>query len=349
VSCRNVSNSLVPWLDRNINCRVGSGEDFIGGLSNAIIGLKKGEKAMFGVSPRLAYTSSGADMNNRKRPGSWVVVEVEIVKVKSESSKEKKKEKKEKSSTAHEEDHSHAQTQQPAAPQQSPGSPQSDVTARMAKLSAQGGGQRMAPVVTGTDLRRSFHENDPQYQQQQQQQQQHHHHHQPAQEYAQQQQQQQQQQPPQQNYSQPPQQHQQHQQQAYQQQAPQQQHSQQPQQQQQQQQQHHPHQQQQHNNSNQYAVALVEGQGVRSYYADNNFNNNNFGQQNNPYQNQYPGNQSNLYKAPNIFNSGSSGNNAFGSNQNGINNSPSGGKLSDQQFAQLQQMLSQLQTGVVQV
>jgi chemotaxis protein histidine kinase CheA len=185
--------------------------------------------------------------------------------------------------------------------------------------------------------------------QHQQHQQQHHHHHQPAQEYAQQQQQQQQQQPPQQNYSQPPQQHQQHQQQAYQQQAPQQQHSQQPQQQQQQQQQHHPHQQQQHNNSNQYAVALVEGQGVRSYYADNNFNNNNFGQQNNPYQNQYPGNQSNMYNAPNNFNSGSSGNNAFGSNQNGINNSPSGGKLSDQQFAQLQQMLSQLQTGVVQV
>lgn len=58
--------------------------NWVGGLSEAIRGLRKGDKAIIGLSPRVLYSSKSSNglMDSRKFPASWLVVEVEIVKVK---------------------------------------------------------------------------------------------------------------------------------------------------------------------------------------------------------------------------------------------------------------------------
>jgi hypothetical protein len=270
-----------------------------------------------------------------------MLVEVEVVKVKSESSKDKKKEKKEKEkSPVHQEEDI-----------QSSSPPQSDVTARMAKLSAQGGGQKLAGIMSHNDSARRSSESEH-YQPPQQQ------HHQLQQQPA----------PQQSQYSQPPAQHQQPIQQPPQQQQPIQQP---PQQQQQHQQSHYAQQanqqpvyhqnptgqyqppQTQQQTSNQYAVALVEGQGVRSFYAGQHDMNGAGGypQNNNPYHNQYgqPNQQQPFQQQGNavggMFGHGSQLQNQY----NGAQPSSGGPNFGDHQFSQLQQMLAQLQAGMVQL
>ena len=72
----------------------------LGGLTDSLLGLTKGDHCLIGIPPSIFYsntTTSGSslvDITSRNYPGAWLLVEVEIVKVKSNDSKNNKKEKK---------------------------------------------------------------------------------------------------------------------------------------------------------------------------------------------------------------------------------------------------------------
>ena len=71
-------------------------EEVVAGLTTALVGLRKGDRFMLGVSPKVAYKiTEGGFINvaSRAHPGSWLLVEAEVVKIKSGEGKEKKKEK----------------------------------------------------------------------------------------------------------------------------------------------------------------------------------------------------------------------------------------------------------------
>jgi hypothetical protein len=74
----------------------GGNEEVIGGLSDALVGLKKGDKCLVGIPPKLFYRGSQSgpiDLASRAYPGSWLLLEVEVCKVKSGDSGGKKKDK----------------------------------------------------------------------------------------------------------------------------------------------------------------------------------------------------------------------------------------------------------------
>lgn len=75
--------------------KLGGEDDLIGGMSEALIGCKKGDKVWIGLPPNRA-SSGSMDFSDRSRPNSWIFMEIEVVKVKNSDDK-KKKDKKSKS------------------------------------------------------------------------------------------------------------------------------------------------------------------------------------------------------------------------------------------------------------
>lgn len=139
--------------DDVVKVKIGASEDPIGGFSEALMGCKKGEKFIIGISPSSFYqktSNSVVDPNSRKHPGSWILLEVEVAKIKYADGSKKKAN----TSAAVE---PVLPTSAPETPKtnenkndNSTGSEQSTgLAARMAKMSAMGGGNQLAGIMNG--------------------------------------------------------------------------------------------------------------------------------------------------------------------------------------------------------
>jgi len=75
--------------------KIGGEDDLVGGMSDALVGCKKGDKVWVGLPPNKASLGT-MDFSDRSRAPSWIFMEIEVVKVKNSDDK-KKKDKKSKS------------------------------------------------------------------------------------------------------------------------------------------------------------------------------------------------------------------------------------------------------------
>ena len=75
--------------------KIGGEDDLVGGMSDALIGCKKGDKVWVGLPPNKASLGT-MNFSDRLRATSWIFMEIEVVKVKNSDDK-KKKDKKSKS------------------------------------------------------------------------------------------------------------------------------------------------------------------------------------------------------------------------------------------------------------
>lgn len=76
-----------------VKVKIGAGEEPIGGLSDALIGVRKNEKIMLGIPPKFAVRGT-LDLSGRKKPSAWLMVEIEVAKMKSDKGEKKEKKKK---------------------------------------------------------------------------------------------------------------------------------------------------------------------------------------------------------------------------------------------------------------
>eukprot|EP01038_Epipyxis_sp_PR26KG_P012106 gene12106-16203_t len=80
--------------DEVMKVKMNPADEAIGGLCNLLVGGKKGDKYIFGISPKVFYSAGETvgnfiEANERKFPGSWLMIELEIVKIKSGDKKQK--------------------------------------------------------------------------------------------------------------------------------------------------------------------------------------------------------------------------------------------------------------------
>jgi hypothetical protein len=137
-----------------VKIKLGTGDDPIGGMSEALIGCKKGDKIWLGVSVRTAYSGS-INMSTRVRPASWMFIEIDIVKVKSSSESEKKKSSKKKEKEEVISTPIETNQQQPIDNPQQSQQGTNDIVSRMRALSGGAGMIGAAPVMNTTTTNKS--------------------------------------------------------------------------------------------------------------------------------------------------------------------------------------------------
>jgi len=72
-----------------LKVKLGGNDDLIGGMSDALIGSKKGDKIWLGLPPNKASLGT-IDFSDRSRPSTWIFVEIEVIKVKEKKEKKTK-------------------------------------------------------------------------------------------------------------------------------------------------------------------------------------------------------------------------------------------------------------------